>query len=168
MKSSGKFERALLKRMVQALQPDFAAVVCGPGDAVVFAAEPAEQKRKPNPKVVGRVVESGEPFSESNKELGILAVPYLDGGGAVDGVMYLEVKAPRRLKNIDYAILQKLRKQIEERTNHQKRPQPAGQSLDKAKKSARATLDIILRVLKPERASIFARHDGNLTSLAAQ
>ena len=169
MKSSGKFERALLKRMVQALQPDFAAVVCGPGDALVFAAEPSEQKRKPNPKVVGKVVESGEPFSESNKTLGILAVPYLDGEGAVDGVMYLEVKAPRRLKNIDYAILQKLRKQIEERANSQKRTsQPSGQSLERAQKSARATLDIILRVLKPERASIFARNDGNLTSLAAQ
>lgn len=168
MKSSGEFEQALLKRMVQALQPDFAAVVCGPGDSIVFAADPGQRSRNPNPSVVGKVLESGEPASESTPEKGTLAVPYLDSNNSVQGVMYIEVNPPRRLKNIDLAILQRLREKVEQRHKGKSDTPKDGQTVESAQKAASATLDIVLRVLKPPRASIFAWVEGQLKPLAAQ
>ena len=96
MKNRVEFERALLDRLVKSLRPDFAAVVCGPEESVVFSLE-SGAGRKPNPRIVERVLESKKPVSEATERRGSLAVPYLDESDNVEGVMYIEVDAPRRL-----------------------------------------------------------------------
>ena len=167
MKNRVEFERALLDRLVKSLRPDFAAVVCGPEESVVFSLE-SGAGRKPNPRIVERVLESKKPVSEATERRGSLAVPYLDESDNVEGVMYIEVDAPRRLKKIDLAILERLREQIEARLKAPQRKGSLRESEAGAQKVTEATLDIILRVIKPPRAVVVAMVEGKLKALDAR
>ena len=167
MKNRVEFERALLDRLVKSLRPDFAAVVCGPEESVVFSLESGAD-RKPNPRIVERVLESKKPVSEATERRGSLAVPYLDESDNVEGVMYIEVDAPRRLKKIDLAILERLREQIEARLKAPQRKGSSRESEAGAQKVTEATLDIILRVIKPPRAVVVAMVEGKLKALDAR
>ena len=121
VKNKVEFEKALLERLVKSLRPDFAAVVCGPDDALIYSLESGQTSRKPDPGIVERVLEAKEPVAESTERHGRLAVPYLDESDNVKGVMYIEVDSPRRLKKIDLAILERLREQIEARLKNSQR-----------------------------------------------
>jgi hypothetical protein len=166
--SSENFVSAVLDRIVQALEPDFAAVVCGPGESVVFNVNPAEQDKKPNPQVVEKVLESAQPAAKTTSQGSALAVPYLDRSDNVEGVLYIEVSPPRRLKKTDLAILQRLRGQIESRHDFKIWKQTLGVKEEAARKVALTTLDIILKVLKPPRACVFAVVGGKLKALGAR
>ncbi len=168
MKNRVEFEKALLDRVVKSLRPDFAAVVCGPEESLTFSADPGQTNRKPDPGIVERVLESKESVAESNERRGCLAVPYLDESDNVQGVMYIEVDAPRRLKKIDLAILERLRDQIEARLRASQRKGSLRESEAGAQKVTEATLDIILRVLKPPRAVVLAMVEGKLKALDAR
>ena len=168
VKNKVEFEKALLERLVKSLRPDFAAVVCGPDDALIYSLESEQTTRKPDPGIVERVLETKEPAAESTERHGRLAVPYLDESDNVKGVMYIEVDSPRRLKKIDLAILERLREQIEARLKNSQRRGSSRESEAGAQKVTEATLDITFKVLKPPRAVVVAMVEGKLKALDAR
>lgn len=168
MSHTYKVERTFLERMVEALQPDFAAIVCGPADTVVFAAYSEDKNKKPNPDIVEKVLESARPAGEMTLEGTTLAVPYFDGSKAVAGILYIEVYPPRRLKRADLATMQDLQQKIESEHRYSIRKQTLEAKEEAARKVALGHVDIILKVLNPPRASVFAVVDGKLKAIASQ
>ena len=163
-----ELERSLLNRIVQTITPDAAAIVDGAGRRVVVSE--GLEDDEPKWSALARVVETGGAISETNLARSILAVPFKRGAEEIEGIMYVEVLAPRRLKHRDLAILQELRRRAEKRLLPRRRGRRNLQRkrLLEAKRSAISTLNIITRVLKPERAVVLVKIDDEPVVLSSQ
>ena len=162
-------EAALLLRIVALIQPSAAAILAAPHFGTNVSHGMDDGNLEANRKLVDQVVSTASPVSETDSGIGMLGVPFLGLEGDVAGIMYIEVQSPRRLKNRDLAILQSLRRQIEEQFElnpPQEKAEIDESNLEPANKSARSTLSMLCRVLKPEKAAVIVEVEGIRMTLA--
>lgn len=170
MNLNQELERSILNRILQNIDPDAAAIISENGQGIVAQHGFEEPEHKPKWSVVERSIESGGPISETNLTHSILCMPFKNGKDELQGLMYVELHRPRRLKHRDLAILQELRRRVEKKftpSNPASLRAQAMRKLVEARRSANSTLSIVTRVLKPERALVLVEIEGQASVLAS-